>query len=156
MSHDAAAVGKGGGKRDGPGSGGFLDFVPTPSFTFMQSLQLYFRDTQTHFAPTWEHRQPGNGCQKTTRIPLLTLLMHLVGNAACVCGTGFSPTRVLPCVLDVGTNNEHLRNDPLYVGLHQPRLTGEAYMEIVDEVRHLSLQDYANERNRSCKSSRFL
>ena len=49
--------------------------------------------------------------------------------------TGFSPARVLPCVLDVGTNNEHLRNDPLYVGLHQPRLTGEEYLEIVDEVR---------------------
>ena len=48
---------------------------------------------------------------------------------------GFSPARVLPCVLDVGTNNVQLRNDPLYVGLHQPRLAGEDYLEIVDEVR---------------------
>ena len=25
---------------------------------------------------------------------------------------GFNPGRVLPCVVDVGTNNEALRNDP--------------------------------------------
>jgi Malic enzyme, N-terminal domain len=32
---------------------------------------------------------------------------------------GFSPSRVLPCVIDVGTNNEALQQDKLYLGLRQ-------------------------------------
>lgn len=41
---------------------------------------------------------------------------------------------MLPCVLDVGTNNAALAADPWYMGLQQPRLTGDAYLEVVDEV----------------------
>lgn len=48
--------------------------------------------------------------------------------------TGFSPSRVLPVVIDVGTDNEELREDPLYAGLRQPRLKGKEYYDIVDEV----------------------
>ena len=32
-----------------------------------------------------------------------------------------------------GTNNVELREDPLYLGLKRPRLTGAAYYEVVDE-----------------------
>jgi malate dehydrogenase (oxaloacetate-decarboxylating)(NADP+) len=46
---------------------------------------------------------------------------------------GIDPTQCLPVVLDMGTNNEALRNDPLYIGLHEKRLGGTAYDEIVDE-----------------------
>lgn len=51
-----------------------------------------------------------------------------------VAGAGFRPSRILPCVIDVGTNNTSLRNDPLYIGLDEPRLDGDEYYEVVDEV----------------------
>jgi malate dehydrogenase (oxaloacetate-decarboxylating) len=48
-----------------------------------------------------------------------------------VCG-GISPAYTLPIVLDVGTNNQRLLNDPLYMGWKNPRITGPEYEEFVD------------------------
>ncbi len=46
---------------------------------------------------------------------------------------GIVPRQCLPVMLDVGTNNEELLNDPLYLGYPHRRLEGEAYYELVDE-----------------------
>ena len=46
---------------------------------------------------------------------------------------GIPPEACLPIMLDVGTNNEELRNDMLYLGYPHRRLEGKAYFDLVEE-----------------------
>ena len=46
---------------------------------------------------------------------------------------GIHPDRTIPICLDVGTNNDDLLADPLYVGYRQPRLRGAEYDDFIDE-----------------------
>lgn len=49
-----------------------------------------------------------------------------------LCG-GINPHRVLPMQLDVGTNNQRLLSDPMYLGWRHERLSGQEYDDFVDE-----------------------
>jgi len=61
---------------------------------------------------------------------------------------GIHPSRTLPIVLDVGTNNQERLNDPDYLGWRHERVRGEQYFDFVDrfvqgvkqELPHTCLQ----------------
>jgi len=50
-----------------------------------------------------------------------------------VAGSGFPPSGTLPVTFDFGTNNETYLNDPEYLGRKEKRLTGDLYLELIDE-----------------------
>ncbi len=49
-----------------------------------------------------------------------------------VCG-GIHPAYCLPVLIDVGTENDELLKDPLYIGMQHRRWRGEKYFQIIDE-----------------------
>ncbi|MCE2683256.1 MAG: NAD-dependent malic enzyme [Flavobacteriia bacterium] len=59
-------------------------------------------------------------------IPIGKLILY----SACA---GINPAQCLPVMLDVGTNNQQLLDDPFYLGYPHKRIEGDAYVELVDE-----------------------
>ena len=53
---------------------------------------------------------------------------------------GIPPQQCLPVMMDIGTNNEEIRNDILYLGYPKKRLEGEAYLEMIEEFV-MAIQD---------------
>jgi malate dehydrogenase (oxaloacetate-decarboxylating) len=45
---------------------------------------------------------------------------------------GIRPSRTLPIILDVGTNNQERLNDPEYLGWRHERVVGQEYLDFVD------------------------
>jgi malate dehydrogenase (oxaloacetate-decarboxylating) len=58
-------------------------------------------------------------------IPVAKLMVYTI------CG-GLNPLRTLPILLDVGTDNTELLEDPLYLGWRHPRVTNTQYDEFMD------------------------
>jgi malate dehydrogenase (oxaloacetate-decarboxylating) len=61
---------------------------------------------------------------------ILISVAKLVLTTVCA---GINPARVIPVSLDVGTDNNELLNDELYLGLRRPRVRGKEYDEFVDK-----------------------
>lgn len=57
---------------------------------------------------------------------------------------GINPKNVLPVVIDAGTNNEKLLNDPLYLGNKHPRIKGDKYDEFIDKFVSTSLKLFSD------------
>lgn len=64
-----------------------------------------------------------------------------IGKLALYCAAGgIAPHRVLPVMLDVGTNNQKLLDDPDYIGVREERLEGQDYVDLVDEFMYAVFQ----------------
>ena len=61
-----------------------------------------------------------------------------------VAAGGFHPSRVMPVVVDVGTDNDVLLNEPLYMGLKKKRMRGRKFVELMDEIVTALTQRYPN------------
>ncbi|KAI0918429.1 hypothetical protein AcV5_002423 [Taiwanofungus camphoratus] len=53
-----------------------------------------------------------------------------------VAGAGIRPSSTVPICLDLGTNTQKFLDDPLYLGLRQPRVPTEEMTEFMDEFMH--------------------
>lgn len=53
---------------------------------------------------------------------------------------GIDPSRVLAVVLDPGTNNDKLLQDPMYIGNRHERVRGEKYEEFIDRYVEIALK----------------
>lgn len=49
---------------------------------------------------------------------------------------GIPPANTLPILLDTGTNNPDLLNDPLYIGWHHERVRGQDYDDFIERFVH--------------------
>jgi malate dehydrogenase (oxaloacetate-decarboxylating) len=59
-------------------------------------------------------------------IPIAKLMVYTIA-------AGINPLRTLPILLDVGTNNQTLLDDPLYLGWRNKRVIGEEYDNFIEK-----------------------
>ena len=109
---------------------------------------------------TWTRRSPRSGC-RAGDVDLIVCsdaeeilgigdwgvggIRISVGKLAVyTAAAGIDPRRVIPVSLDVGTDNEGLLNDPLYLGNRHARVRGQAYDDFIARYLHVASSLFPN------------
>ena len=125
------------------------------SIHYRRSRGMYFSDEDRGHMAAMIHNWP----QNDVRVIVVTDGSRILGlgdlgingmgipigklSLYCAAG-GIAPHRVLPVVIDVGTDNPKLLNDKFYLGLPHPRLQGKKYYQVVDEFIHAARHRWPN------------
>ena len=70
-------------------------------------------------------------------IPIAKLMVYTIA-------AGINPLRTLPIMLDVGTNNQTLLDNPMYLGWRHKRIAGEEYNKFIDRFVTLTKKTFPN------------
>lgn len=70
-------------------------------------------------------------------IPIAKLMVYTIA-------AGINPIRTLPIMLDVGTNNQALLDNPMYLGWRHKRISGEEYDKFINRFVSLAKKIFPN------------
>ncbi|KAF8324699.1 uncharacterized protein EI90DRAFT_3019455 [Cantharellus anzutake] len=110
-------------------------YTPTEAEAISNYSTLFRRSEGLYLSFPNAHRMEEDYLSQTRNMEI-----ELISTAKAAIYTlvgGVHPAKALPVVLDVGTDNEHLLNDPLYVGWPERRVTGDQYDDFVDKFVQL-------------------
>jgi malate dehydrogenase (oxaloacetate-decarboxylating) len=132
----------------------YLAFKSKPNaieqYIYMRDLQdsnetLFYNLIEKHieeFLPIVYTPTVGLGCQRFSHVyrrprgifiayPYHHEIDKILANARLACA-GIHPASTLPILLDTGTNNTQLQNDPLYIGWRHERIRGADYDHFIE------------------------
>ncbi len=126
-------------------------YTPTVGAACQQFSRIYRRGRGVFLSYTERHNMADalhNATKKNVKIIVVTDGERILGlgdqgiggmgipigklSLYSACG-GISPAYTLPVTLDIGTNNQDLLNDPLYMGTRHERITGSEYDDFIEQ-----------------------